>query len=126
MSEFIPNPNFLSEVERAVLMEMDDLREEMYQGVKRRISPASITDKTTLRTTPPKRTGHLEVGVFVGYGRGLGPIFESGTKPRYTKGTGRKQKYPAGLHRGQITTANHAMRNARDAALRRGITFRYL
>jgi hypothetical protein len=117
MSEFVPNPSFMPDLERAVMRELDDVREEMYQDVKRRLSPGAITDKVTVRTTPAKRTGRLEVGIFVGYGRGLGPIFEGGTVQRSTR---------RGFNRGQITTANFAMRTARDNAVRRGLSLRYL
>lgn len=126
MSEFVPNPNFMPELERAVMRELDDVREEVYQDVRRGLSPASITDQASIKTTPAKRTGRLEVGVWVSYGRGLGPIFEGGTKQRFTKGRGRKGKYGSGVNRGQITTANHAMRTARDNAIRRGLSLRYL
>lgn len=117
MSEFVPNPGFMPELERAVMRELDDLREEMYQDVKRNLSPGAITPKVGVKTAPAKRTGRLEVGVFIGYGRGLGPIFESGTKQRSTR---------FGANRGRISTANYAMRTARDNAVRRGLTLRYL
>lgn len=126
MAEFVPNPDFMPQLERAVMRELDDILEEAFQDVRRNLTPAAIVSKVGLRTTPAKRTGRLEVGVFIGYSRGLGPIFETGTKPRYTKGRGRKGKYPAGVHRGQITTANHAMRNARDNVMRRGLSLHYL
>lgn len=126
MSEFVPNPAFLPHVENATLRELDDIREEMYQEAKSGQSPASIADKVTIRSTPAKRTGSREVGVFVGYGKGLGPIFEGGTGARFTKGKGRKRKYPAGVHRGRITTANRAMQRAQDNAVRRGLSLRYL
>lgn len=102
------------------------MREEMYQEVRRNLSPSAITNSVGIRTSRAKRTGRLELGVYVHYAKGLGPIFEAGTKQRFTQGKGAKRKYPAGINRGQITTANHAMKNARDKALRRGLTLRYL
>lgn len=126
-SNFEPNPGFLPDVERAVLREMNtDVREQVYQDVRSRLAPSSIAGKVTVKTAPARRINRREVGVFIGYGRGLGPIFEGGTKQRFTKGKGKKQKYPAGVNRGQITTANYAMTKARDAAVRRGLSFRYL
>lgn len=124
MDNFVSNPAFMPELERAVTRAMDDLREEMYQDVKRNISPAAVESKVTVRTTPAKKVSANQIGVFVGYGKGLGPIFEGGTQQRTTKGKGRKRKYGAGINRGAITTANHAMSNARESALRRGLDLR--
>jgi hypothetical protein len=126
MSEFVANPRLWPEIERAVLRELDDVRENAYREVKSHLTPSSIKTKATVRTTPAKRVARREMGVFIGYGKGLGPIFESGTKQRFTKGRGRKGKYGAGINRGRISTANHAMKTAQTNALRRGLTLRYL
>lgn len=124
MPEFVANSSFMPELERVITRAMDDLREEMYQDVKRNISPSAVEPKATVRTTPAKKVSTNQIGVFIGYGRGLGPIFESGTQQRLTKGRGRKRKYGAGINRGRISTANHAMKNAKDKALRRGLDLR--
>lgn len=124
MAEFVRDPGFKPEVERAVLRAMDDLREDIYQDVRRNISPSAVAAKATVKSTPAKRVGMNEIEIFVGYGRGLGPIFEAGTQPRQTKGRGRKRKYGPGINRGQITQANHAMRDAKETALRRGLDLR--
>lgn len=117
MSEFVPDPNFWPHLENAVMREMDDIRDRMRRDIRANLSPPSIRSKVRLKTTRSRRRGLYEIAVWVGYGAGLGPIFERGTGQRQTK---------AGHERGRISTANHAIERARADAIRRGITLRYL
>lgn len=117
MSEFVPNPGYWPHLEAAIMQEMDAVRARVQREVRQNLTPASIRPRVRLKTSRAKRVGMNEIGIWVGYGSGLGPIFESGTKQRRTR---------SGANRGRITTANHAMQQAREAAVKRGLTFRYL
>jgi hypothetical protein len=118
MAEFVHNPAFRPHLEMAVMRGMQDVIEATEADARRNLSPSSIVRKTSIETEGPRRLSNGEVSGVVKYGRGLGPIFEGGTRQRRTR---------RGFNRGHISTANHAMRNAREEAIRRGLDLsRYL
>jgi hypothetical protein len=118
MAEFVRNPAFGPQLERAISSAMADLARETSAEAQRNLAPSTIRSKVSIETEPPRREAGGEISAVVKYGRGLGPIFEGGTKQRFTR---------KGAARGAIATANRAMQRARDAAVRRGLDLtRYL
>jgi hypothetical protein len=118
MAEFIRNPAFQIELERAVMNGMRDVLTDTQRDAERRLAPVAIRNKAPVVTEGPQREPNGDVSGVVKYGRGLGPIFERGTRQRFTR---------KGAGRGAITTANHAMQTAREQAIRRGLDLsRYL
>jgi hypothetical protein len=118
MAEFVHNPAFRPHLERAVMQAMADTIRQTQDDVERALTPVAIRDKAPVVTEGPQREANGDVSGVVKYGRGLGPIFERGTKQRRTR---------RGANRGRISTANNAMEKARNEAIRRGLDLsRYL
>lgn len=109
---FKENPAHLPYVERAVENGMRVLQAEIKQYVVGAIYPIAVRAHAPIKVSPVDRTLN-EVRGRLSYGRGFGPIFESGTKQRFTKTTG--------ANRGRISSANHAMQKGRVEAARRGL-----
>jgi hypothetical protein len=118
MAEFVHNPAFRPQLEAAVMRAMADTVRQTQQDAERALTPVAIRDKAPVVTEAPRKQANGDITGVVKYGRGLGPIFERGTKQRRNR---------RGANRGRITTANHAMEKARDEAVRRGLDLsRYL
>lgn len=115
MAEFERNPMFKPQLEAALQRAMADTIRQTASDVKKGISPQSVVRKAPVATEGPRREANGDVSGVVKYGRGLGPIFEGGTKARFTR---------SGAHRGQINNGNRAMERAKESAIRRGLDLR--
>lgn len=118
---FVPNPQFMPHVERAVMFALNDAGKDIEAKAKNNTRHASIA--RTIWASPPSRDGQGPV-VTVRYKKGLGPIFEGGTVQRRLKGKG---KYRAGTNRGAIQPPERALGRAADSVISRGLDLhRYL
>jgi hypothetical protein len=118
MAEFVRNPAFRAQLDAALFKGMADVVRATATEAKKGLSPQTIIRKAPIVTEGPKREANGDISGVVKYGKGLGPIFERGTKQRFTR---------AGAGRGAITTQNNAMQRARESAIRRGLDLgRYL
>lgn len=93
----------------ATLKALQRAGEEMRDLAKQNTSHASVA-KTVIST--PATVDARGPFVTIRYSKGLGPIFEGGTKQRFTR---------KGANRGLIQPGEFALRRARDSVLRRGL-----
>jgi hypothetical protein len=112
MAEFRKNPTFDSDLDSAIRRGMSELVRETAGVARRNLSPASIRAKAPVVSEEPRKNSDGSISGVVKYGRGLGPIYEQGTRLRFTR---------KGAARGFITTANRAMERARDFAIEKGL-----
>lgn len=115
MGSFVPNPSFKPHLQTALYRAMSDTLQQTASDAKKGLSPAAIIRKSPVVTEGPRKEANGDVSGVVKYGRGLGPIFEGGTKQRHTR---------KGANRGAITTENRAMERAKESAIRRGLDLR--
>lgn len=110
MDDFVPNPQFWPQLLAGVMRAVSDAGQEIAsQGAANARHARKFEVKPGLDTSGPvaviKRTG-------------LGPIFEKGTKQRFTR---------SGAGRGSIQPGDFALTRARDSVLSQGLDLgRYL
>lgn len=110
---FVPNPQYLPHVEQAAGKALVKAGQEMRDLAKQNTSHGSVA--RTLWSSPQPTHSTAGPSVTIRYRKGLGPIFEGGTKQRFTK---------KGAARGLIQPGEFALRRARDSVLRRGLDLR--
>lgn len=115
MPRVVWDSGFEPGVARAVSRALEDVGEAIRDQAKSNTSHGSIARSITSSKAQIDASGPF---VTVRYARGLGPIFEKGTKQRFTR---------SGAARGLIQPGEFALSRARDTVLSRGLDLsRYL